>query len=128
MSIGSRIVITITFQQVDGSPDTKARTEGNDECLQYIDGTIEKIHKYLLSFTASISLWNYSYFCLAKQKAALYLKHKTAMYSFRKIYQNILYSKLSSGSVIYQWAISYKLCSTGSSVLIFIGLLDIFCV
>ena len=45
MSIGPRVVITVTFQQFDGSPDSKARAKGNNECLQYINSTVEKIHR-----------------------------------------------------------------------------------
>ena len=45
MSIGPRVVIAVTFQKVDGSPDSKARAKGNYECLQYVNSTVEKIHR-----------------------------------------------------------------------------------
>ena len=44
MSIGTRIIISVTFQQVDGSPDTKTSSESNYQCLQYFNGTVEKFH------------------------------------------------------------------------------------
>ena len=47
MSIGSRIVITVPFQQVNRAPDSKARTEGNHKGLQSGDGRSEKLHIFL---------------------------------------------------------------------------------
>ena len=44
MSIGTRVVVSITFQQVDGTPDAKASSEGDNEGLENGNGFIEKIH------------------------------------------------------------------------------------
>jgi len=43
-SISPRIIISVTFQQVDYAPDAKTGSEGNDEGLQNIDCAIEEIH------------------------------------------------------------------------------------
>lgn len=44
MSITARIVIAITFQQVDSTPNTKASTERNNEGLEDFDSTVKKFH------------------------------------------------------------------------------------
>ena len=48
MSIGAGVVITISFQQVDDTPNAKASAEGNNEGLQSVDGRSEKLHILLL--------------------------------------------------------------------------------
>lgn len=44
MSIGTGVVVAVAFQQVDGSPDTEAGTEGDDEGLENADSRVEKFH------------------------------------------------------------------------------------
>lgn len=44
MSIGTRVVVAVAFQQVDGSPDAEAGTEGDDEGLENADSRVEKFH------------------------------------------------------------------------------------
>ena len=50
MSIRSGVIVAIAFEQVDGTPDTKARTESDDERLQYADCTVEKCHRLFPPF------------------------------------------------------------------------------
>lgn len=38
------VVVTVAFQQVDGSPDAKTGTERDDEGLEYADSRVEKCH------------------------------------------------------------------------------------
>ena len=45
MSICTRVVVSVTFQQVDNAPYAKTGTKGNHEGLQHIDRFIEKFHK-----------------------------------------------------------------------------------
>ena len=45
MSIGTGIVIAITFQQVDDTPHAETGTEGDNEGLENGDCLIEKFHK-----------------------------------------------------------------------------------
>jgi len=45
MSIGSRVVLTVTFQKVDNAPDTKTCAQGHYESLQNTNCTVEKCHK-----------------------------------------------------------------------------------
>lgn len=45
MSICTRVVVSVTFQQVDNAPYAKTSTKGNHEGLQHIDRFIEKFHK-----------------------------------------------------------------------------------
>ena len=44
MSIGPRVVIAITFQQVDDAPDTEAGSQCDNEGLQNVDCAVEKFH------------------------------------------------------------------------------------
>ena len=41
----ARIVVAVTFQQVDRAPDAKTGTERYDEGLENTDSRIEKCHK-----------------------------------------------------------------------------------
>jgi hypothetical protein len=43
----TRIVIAVTFEQVDCTPDSKASTEGDNKSLKNIDCTVEKFHDIL---------------------------------------------------------------------------------
>ena len=45
MSIGTGIVIAITFQKVDDTPHAETGTEGDNEGLENGDCLIEKFHK-----------------------------------------------------------------------------------
>ena len=45
ISICTRVVVSVTFQQVDNAPYAKTGTKGNHEGLQHIDRFIEKFHK-----------------------------------------------------------------------------------
>lgn len=42
--ISPGVVVTVAFQQVDGSPDAKTGTERDDEGLEYADSRVEKCH------------------------------------------------------------------------------------
>ena len=51
MSIAAGVVVTITFQQVDGSPDAETGTQCDDESLKNGYCAIEKCHNiFLLKF------------------------------------------------------------------------------
>ena len=45
MSIGSGVVVAITFQQIDDAPHAETGTEGDNEGLENGDCLIEKFHK-----------------------------------------------------------------------------------
>ena len=45
MSIGTRIIVAISFQEVDGTPDTQASAQGNNEGLKNGNSRVEKFHK-----------------------------------------------------------------------------------
>ena len=47
LRLGTGIVIAVTFQQIDCTPDSKASTEGDNESLKNIDCTVEKFHDIL---------------------------------------------------------------------------------
>ena len=51
MSICTRVVVSITFHQVDYAPDTKAGTDCNDQCLKDIDCTAKKSHNQMYEQT-----------------------------------------------------------------------------
>ena len=42
MSIRARVVVAVTFQQVDNAPDSKAGSECDNEGLQNFDCAVEK--------------------------------------------------------------------------------------
>lgn len=45
MSICARVVVAVTFQQVDDTPDTKTSAQSDNESLQNGDCLIKKCHK-----------------------------------------------------------------------------------
>ena len=50
MSIGTRVVVAVTFQEVDAAPHAQAAAQGDHQSLQHVDSVSEKIHKsYFLS-------------------------------------------------------------------------------
>ena len=44
MSIGTGIVVSVSFQQVYDAPDAEAGTERYNQRLQYFYRTVEKLH------------------------------------------------------------------------------------
>ena len=44
LGLRAGVVVTVAFEQVDTAPNTETGTEGDNEGLQYIDCTVEKIH------------------------------------------------------------------------------------
>ena len=44
MSIGTGVVIAVTFQQIDSSPDAKTGTESHDKGLKNSNCRVEKCH------------------------------------------------------------------------------------
>ena len=50
MSIRTRIIISVTFQKIDCTPDTKTGTESYYKSLKNTDCTVEKCHKEIPPF------------------------------------------------------------------------------
>ena len=44
MSISAGVVVSVAFQQVDGSPDAEACAKGNNQSLENTDSRVEKFH------------------------------------------------------------------------------------
>lgn len=44
MSIGTRIIVSVTLQEVDNAPNAKTCSEGDNECLQNSYCAVEKCH------------------------------------------------------------------------------------
>lgn len=44
LGLGTRVIIAITFQKIDRSPDSETGTEGDNEGLKDRNGLIEKCH------------------------------------------------------------------------------------
>ena len=44
LRFSTRVVISITFQQIDSAPDTERGSERNDEGLKSTDGRVEEFH------------------------------------------------------------------------------------
>ena len=44
MSISTRVVISITFQQINSAPDAERGSERDDEGLKSTDGRVEEFH------------------------------------------------------------------------------------
>ena len=45
LAFGTRVVVAVTFQQVDDAPHAETGTEGDNEGLENGDCLIEKFHK-----------------------------------------------------------------------------------
>ena len=54
MSISPRIVVSVSFQQVNDAPDSETCAKGDDQSLQNIDCAIEEIH---ILCAGIVSLW-----------------------------------------------------------------------
>ena len=59
MSIGTGIVIAITFEQIDGAPNAEASAKGDHEGLENTDCRVEKCHKlpHFLPLFAAAKNW-----------------------------------------------------------------------
>lgn len=44
MSISAGVVVSVAFQQVNGSPDAEACAKGNNQSLKNADSRVEKFH------------------------------------------------------------------------------------
>lgn len=44
MSIGSGVVVAVTFQKVDGPPNAQASAQGDNEGLKNVHSRVEKFH------------------------------------------------------------------------------------
>ena len=44
MTFSAGVVVSVTFQQVDGSPNAETGSEGDDEGLENADSRVEKFH------------------------------------------------------------------------------------
>ena len=44
LTFAAGVIVTITFQQVDGTPNAETGTESNNEGLEDFDRTVEKFH------------------------------------------------------------------------------------
>ena len=44
LRLGTGVVVTVTFQQVDGTPNAETGTEGNNEGLEDFDSRVEEFH------------------------------------------------------------------------------------
>ena len=44
MRISAGVVVSVAFQQVNGSPNAETGTEGDDEGLENADSRVEKFH------------------------------------------------------------------------------------
>lgn len=45
LGLRAGVIVAVTFQKVDGTPDTQTGTERDNESLKNIDSTVEEIHK-----------------------------------------------------------------------------------
>ena len=63
MSIGRGVVLAVAFQKVDAAPHAKAAAQGDDQGLQYVDGTVEEIHKSCFLSFCRIVVVGFQFFC-----------------------------------------------------------------
>ena len=47
MSIGRRVVLAVTFQEVDAAPHAQAAAQGDDQSLQNVDSVSKKTHIHI---------------------------------------------------------------------------------
>ena len=64
MSIGTGVVVTITLQQVDRTPDAKTGTESHDKGLKNGNCRVKKCHSNILLVVSEMNqtgkVWKYS--------------------------------------------------------------------
>ena len=75
MSISAGVVVSVAFQEVDGSPNAEAGTEGDDEGLQYVYCRIEKCHR-LTSLSAALRLLNFCVCIFVHEKSRPHQKRR----------------------------------------------------
>ena len=44
MSIGAGVVVTVTFQQVDGTPNAETGTQSDNQSLKNFDSRVKEFH------------------------------------------------------------------------------------
>nr|AMP52563.1 hypothetical protein [uncultured bacterium] len=44
MSIGAGVVVTVTFQQIDGTPHAEASTQSDNQSLKNFDSRVKEFH------------------------------------------------------------------------------------
>ena len=94
MSIGGRVVLPVTFQQVDHAPDTKTGAQRHYESLQNTNCTVEKCHnKILLKMCLIYSFLSISY------TSKLSVGFTTARCFF--MYRSMSKTFLGSASAVY---------------------------
>ncbi len=49
LRLAAGVIVTTTFQQVDGTPNAEASTQSDDQSLKNFDSTVEEFHS-LFSF------------------------------------------------------------------------------
>lgn len=47
MSFGGRVVLPVTFQEVDAAPHAQAAAQGNHQSLQNVDSVSKKAHIHI---------------------------------------------------------------------------------
>ena len=57
MSIRAGVVVAITFEQIDSSPDTKTGTESNNEGLKDPYSRVEKCHVDFAGIMGTVDLY-----------------------------------------------------------------------
>jgi hypothetical protein len=45
MSIGAGVVVTVTFQQVDGTPNAETGTQSDNQSLKNFDSRVKEFHR-----------------------------------------------------------------------------------
>ena len=73
MSISAGVVVSVAFQQVNGSPDAEAGTKGNNQSLKNIDSRVKEIHKCVCRNMRDVGLEMGSHNASAGTKTAVRL-------------------------------------------------------
>ncbi len=80
--ICARVVVSVTFQQVNDAPDTEASAKGDDEGLKNIDSRVKEIHKCVCRNMRDIGLGTGSHNASAGTKTAVRLPIPASPFNF----------------------------------------------
>ena len=82
MSIGTGIIVAVTFEQVDDAPNAETATESNNEGLKNIDSRVKEIHKCVCRNMQDIGLEMGSHNASAGTKTAVRLPIPASPFNF----------------------------------------------
>lgn len=82
ISISAGVVVSVAFQQVDGSPDAEACAKGNNQSLKNADSRVEKFHICVAGIIGCWLCWDLADTAGAGAKAAMQPRFRLLLSNF----------------------------------------------